>query len=67
MVKSGMAKWASENPDQFMKLAQQLMSGGGTIAENKNIIINFINNHQKEKQLVTEVVNKWNKLAGLKG
>lgn len=67
MVKSGLAKWASENPDQFMKLAQQLMSGGGTIAENKNIVINFINNHQKEKQLVTEVVNKWNKLAGLKG
>lgn len=66
MVKSGFAKWASENPDQFMKLAQQLISGGGTITENKNIIIKFVENSEKEKKLVTEVVNKWNKLAGIK-
>ena len=66
MVKSGLAKWASENPDQFMKLAQQLISGGGTITENKNIIIKFVENSEKQKKLVTEVVNKWNKLAGIK-
>lgn len=63
MVKSGLAKWASENPDQFMNLAKQLT---GTLAENKNKIVKFIDEQNKQKQLVTEVVNKWNKLAGIK-
>lgn len=67
MVKNGFAKWAEANPQQLTKLAS-LISGGSSLTEaKKKLIYNFVKECEKEKQLVTEVVNKWNKLAGLKG
>jgi hypothetical protein len=67
MVRSGFAKWAEENPDQLKKLAD-LLSGSNVVSEARiNLIVDFVEKSKSEQKLVTEVVNKWNKLAGLKG
>lgn len=68
MIRSGFAKWAEENPNQLKQLAD-LLSGSNVVSETKriNLIVNFVEKSKSEKKLVTEVINKWNKLAGLKG
>jgi len=71
MVKSGAAGWAAKNPEKFKQLADQFLQAvkNGTVTslkESNEFIAKFIENCENEKKLVTEVVNKWNKLAGIK-
>lgn len=71
MEKNGIFRYIKSNPDLLSQLINAYKnpssSAGPALKESgKDYLTRLVKEHKQEGTLVTEVVNKWNKLAGIK-
>jgi hypothetical protein len=71
MEKSGIFRYIKSNPDLLSQLISAYKNPSSSLGpaineSGKQYLVRLVKEHKQEGTLVTEVVNKWNKLAGIK-